>query len=62
MNLQLSVLRAQSETSQCIKITFTELDDVCRKRHDEVLGVAQMTEKEREVRVGNFSNIQLLSL
>jgi hypothetical protein len=58
MNLDLSVLHAQSETSQCMKLTFSELDDVCRERHDEVLGVAQMTEKEREVRAGNFPNIK----
>jgi hypothetical protein len=58
MNLQLSVLRAQTE----IKVTFTELDDVCRERHDEVLGAAQMTEKEREVRSGNFSSVQYSNL
>jgi len=49
MNLQMSVHRLHTETSQVMKNTFLELDDLSRERHDEVLDLSRMSEKEREL-------------
>jgi hypothetical protein len=52
-NLQISVFRLQMETSQSamgIKGALLELDGVARERHDEVLFVSGISDKEREVR------------
>jgi DNA-binding MarR family transcriptional regulator len=52
-NLQISVFRLQMETSQStmrIKGALLELDSVARERHDEVLFLSGMSDKEREVR------------
>jgi hypothetical protein len=49
VNLQMSVRRLHTETSQVMQNTFLELDDVSRERHDEVLDVSRMSEKEREL-------------
>jgi len=49
VNLQMSVHRLHTETSQVMKNTFLELDDVSRERHDEVLDMSRMSEKEREL-------------
>jgi hypothetical protein len=43
--LKISILREQL----CMKGALVELDDVNRERHGEILGAAQMTEREREV-------------
>ena len=40
-----------TETSLVMKTTFHEMDDVNRERHDEILDKAQLSEKEREVRI-----------
>jgi hypothetical protein len=48
VNLQISVYRLHTETSQVVKNTLLEWDGVSRERHNEVLDVAQMSEKERE--------------
>jgi hypothetical protein len=49
MNLQMSVHRLHTETSQVMKNSFLELDDISRERHDEVLDLSRMSEKEREL-------------
>jgi hypothetical protein len=46
----MDVRRLHTETSQVVKHALLELDDVSRDRHDEVLDVSRMSEKEREVR------------
>jgi hypothetical protein len=45
MNLQISVYRLQSETAQDVK----ELDELSKERHDQLLDVLRIRDKEREV-------------
>jgi hypothetical protein len=56
--MQISILREQL----CVKGALVELDGVSRDRHDEILGAAQTSGREREVCIFYSLHIPVVGL